>query len=552
MNNKSKKIILVLVCIAIISLFLKLYTFDFSIPVHFDNLKYSLDALQYSQGDYFISQKKNPGWPLFISPFYMMINSENFMDYSNLIRILSISVSTISIIPMYLLAKRFFNEKFSLVAVALFAFEPHLNYISGQGMSESLFILVFILSIYFILKQEIKYIYLSFILAGVFWWIRLEGFYLIIILSIIYFINYKNSKYSLRNFSICIILFLIVVSPMFIQRDIQYGDPFYVWYGETLFSENYGILVTSPDNASVNKYLEENNFISFLDRFIVQGAFNIVENLVKISFPYLIILIPFGLMFSLRPVGQKIGFIKSNWIIILTTLAILLIPFSTIADRRFLFPLFPFLIIFATIPIQRVVEYGLSTFSFSQAKKNYFLIIVGVLILILGTIFTLGITSYGYGAPDTVLQNEEIQFTEFLYENLDGRLLHTSNEIEFLKYIQVIKLDEGFKSFESFRGKNPYPDTYSSGKLTQIWVYGNSMEELIENGKKVGLKYISYSNNDSYFFPFFKDNFSKDDQIPYLNKIIDAKELGYKKLQTKIFEIDYKEFDLFQKTKLQK
>ena len=144
MNNKIKKIVIILVSIAIISLFLKLHTFDFSIPVHFDDLRYSLDAIQYSQGDYFIPQKKNPGWSLFVTPFYMMMNSDNFIDYSNLIRILGLAISTISIVPMYLLAKRFFNEKFSLVAVTLFAFEPHLNYISGQGLSEPLFNLFYI------------------------------------------------------------------------------------------------------------------------------------------------------------------------------------------------------------------------------------------------------------------------------------------------------------------------------------------------------------------------------------------------------------------------
>ena len=141
MKISTKKIIVFLVVIGCISLFLKLHTFDFSIPVHFDNLGYSLDAIQYSNGDYFIPQKKNPGWPLFVTPFYAMLNSDNFMDYSNMIRILGLSISTISIIPMYLLARRFFNEKFALMATILFAFEPHLNYVSGQGVSEPIFIL---------------------------------------------------------------------------------------------------------------------------------------------------------------------------------------------------------------------------------------------------------------------------------------------------------------------------------------------------------------------------------------------------------------------------
>ena len=543
MNNKTKKIVIILVSIAIISLFLKLHTFDFSIPVHFDDLRYSLDAIQYSQGDYFIPQKKNPGWSLFVTPFYMMMNSDNFIDYSNLIRILGLAISTISIVPMYLLAKRFFNEKFSLVAVTLFAFEPHLNYISGQGLSEPLFILVFILSIYFILKSEKKYIYLSFVLGGIFWWIRIEGFYLIIILSIIYFINYKKSKQSIRNFLICIGIFLIVVSPMFIQRDIQYGDPFYIWYNDSLFAENYGSLLASPGNSSAQEYLQQNELYSFLDRFIFQGISNLSETFVKMLFPFLIILVPFGIMFSFRPVEQNMKFIKSNWVVILVTLSVLLIPFSTIAERRFLFPLIPFLIIFATIPIQRVVEYGLSTFSFSNTRKNYFLIIVCGLIILLGSSFTFGTGIYGYGELDSELEKEKIQFTKFLYDNLDGRILNSHYDTEYVNYIQIMEMEGGFKAYESPKGKNPYPDTYSPGELSQIWVYGKTLDELIQNGKDVGLKYISYSNNGSYFFPFFEESFSNYEQFPYLEKIYDAKQMGYKKLEVMIFEINYEKFN---------
>lgn len=547
MKNSSKHIIVFLSIIGAISIFLKLHTFDFSIPIHFDNLGYALDSIQYSQGDYFIPQKKNPGWPLFVTPFYAMINSENFIDYSNMLRILGLSISTVSIIPMYILAKKFFKEKFALMATALFAFEPHLNYIAGQGVSEPIFILVFILSILFILKSEMKYVYLSFILGGIFWWIRLEGFYLVIVLSIIYFINYRKTKYAYRNYIICMLIFLVVISPMFIQRYVQYDDPFYVWYNTTLFAENYGTLVTSPDDASVQDYFKQNDIFSFLDRFVLQGISNLISGLVKISYPYLFILIPFGFMFSLRPVDQNIKFIKSNWAIIIATIAILIIPFSTIPDRRFLFPLFPFLIIFATIPIQRVIEYGLSTFSYPEKSKNFFFVIIVGLVLLLGGIFTFGIGPYGYGQQDTMLQEEKIHFTEFLYDNLDGRMLHSSDVTEFLKYVQVVKTEEGFKSYESPKGRDPYPDIYSPGKLTQISAYGKTMEELIENGRNLELKYISLSDKESAFFPFFKESYDNPEQHQYLKKIYDTKELGYEKLKIKIFEIDYEKFDSISK-----
>jgi len=85
-ENFSKiRIAIILVIIGIISLSLKLYTVDFSIPVQHDNLGYTLDAILYSQGDFFINPKSNPGWRLFISPFMLLTNSSDFIDYQNLL-----------------------------------------------------------------------------------------------------------------------------------------------------------------------------------------------------------------------------------------------------------------------------------------------------------------------------------------------------------------------------------------------------------------------------------------------------------------------------------
>ena len=63
------RIILYLVLICVISLGLKLYTIDFSLPPYSDDFGFLVDSIQYNQGDFFISQKKNPGWPLFLAPF---------------------------------------------------------------------------------------------------------------------------------------------------------------------------------------------------------------------------------------------------------------------------------------------------------------------------------------------------------------------------------------------------------------------------------------------------------------------------------------------------
>ena len=416
------RIIFYLILIIIISLGLKLYTVDFSIPAHSDDFGYILDSIQYGDGDFFISQKKHPGWSLVLTPFMTIINSDNFLDYGSVARILSIAISTVTIIPMYILARRFFDEKYSLVASCLFAFEPHLNYNSGTALSEPLLILVLILSLNFILSDKTKYHYLAFIFTGLCWWVRLEAIYPAIAIILIYFIIHRAKSNSLRNFFLCMIFLLIIISPLFIQRYIQFDDPFYVWQSVTIFSENYAKLLTTPENVGVVDFVEKHGILGLMDR-LTSGLTNLFNILIRISYPYLFILIPFGILFSLRPVEQKLKNIKANWIMIITLISVLIIPFAIIDERRFLLPIFPFLIILSTIPIQRITNYGLNTFSFNERKKSIFLVAIVSIVLLLSITFTMGIGEFGYGLPNSALEYEKIKFTVYLVENFDGRIL---------------------------------------------------------------------------------------------------------------------------------
>jgi hypothetical protein len=447
-----------------------------------------------------------------------------------------------TILPMYILARKFFDQKYSLVAVILFAFEPHLNYIAGRGVSEPLFILISVLTFLFILDKKPKFIFLSFILSGIFWWVRIEGFYLFIIISIIYLLNFRKSRNFIRNYGICIAIFLIVISPMFLQRDMQYGDPFYIWYGENLFVEDYADLLTSTNDSSFFSYVEEHGIFSFIDKFVIKGVSNLSNGLVSISYPFLFILLPFGILFSLRAFDQNKDYIRANWIFTLTILATLLIPFSLITDQRFLFVLLPFLIIFAVLPIQRLIEYGLSTFSFSKKQKTISLLIILSIVVILSALFTTGVGKYGYGLIDSEKENEKMEYAKFLVDNLDGRMLDAGYVTEYVKTIKYTETAELFENYKSPRGKDPFPDTYTSGSLVMIRENGQTLEELISNGENSGLKYIGISKGGSDMLLFLDDVYSHDENYPYLIKISDSVEEGYQKLKVKVFRIDYEIF----------
>ena len=126
MNYISKKnIIFILIIIATISLGFKLYTVDFTVLPNEDVFGWALLGIANSNGDFTEHPRKTLGWPIFTSPFFNLVDSNNFLDYVNITRALGLILSTITIIPMYILSRKFFDVKYSLCATGLFAFEPH-------------------------------------------------------------------------------------------------------------------------------------------------------------------------------------------------------------------------------------------------------------------------------------------------------------------------------------------------------------------------------------------------------------------------------------------
>ena len=357
----KKKIITSLFIIAGISIILKLYLIDFSTFPSEDAIGHILHGIGHTNGNFEPIPAKTLGWSIFLSSFFNFIDSDNFLDYSNLAKILSVSISISSIFVMYKLGRKFFPQKYALVVASLFAFEPHLNYNSVQALTEPLYILIFIISFYFILSQNSRYqYYLSFLFVGILWWVRWPGIIMLIVVSIIFFYNSKISVKSFSKYLLCIGLFLLIVSPMLINRNNEFSDPLYFDMGSKFFTGEFSTLQSKDTielEYSAFDFISEKGILEFFDRFIVIGIFNVMEQLVRIAFPYLIILLPLGIIFSFRAFDQNSKFIKSNWILILVTLGAMIITFAVIPERRFLYYLFPFLIIFATIPIQRLIEY---------------------------------------------------------------------------------------------------------------------------------------------------------------------------------------------------
>lgn len=536
MNFSRKKIAVFLLLVAFISLAIKLSLVNLSLPV-FHGLGFALQAIAYANGDFAVLPKVNPGWPLFTSIFFRLIESNNFNDYLVIVRPLSIFISTATIFPMYFLSRKFFNEKYSIVAASLFAFEPHINFNAGFGFTEPLYILVIVLTVYFVLNKNIKFVYLAFALVGVLWWIRLEGVIMFFALSIIFFLNFKKSKKLLLKYLVCVAIFLIIVSPFLAQRYYQYDNPLYFYYNDHLFiEETYGDYQNLYSNSTASDYIEQKGLDAFIHRYILTGIYQIFELTARVSFPYLFILLPFGALLALRPITQEKKYVRANWIIILVYLGSLTIPFSVIPDKRFLYGLFPFFIIFATVLVERVMENGLSTFSFSRKRKNIFLIIFisGVLVS--------AILVLNYDTVDTLEGEEKIEFAKFLVNNLNGKILYDGKDNLYFGYISADTPSGSFKDHRINREKDPYVESSTSNGSSLMLFKGDSLREILSNEDANDAKYILIRDKNEPF-NFLDDIFKNEEEYTFLKKVFDFNDKGFKKYKVKVFEIDYEKFN---------
>ena len=546
MNRMTKKnIILFLIIIGTISLGLKLYTVDFTVLPNEDAFEYVLIAFAHNNGDFTEHPRKTFGWTIFVSPFFQLIDSNNFLDYVNITRGLGLAISIVTIIPMYILSRKFFDDKYSLCATGLFAFEPHLNYLAWQGLTEQLYILAIILSMYFILNRNSNYSYLSFLTVGLLWWVKWQGAIMLLVASIIFFKIFKKTPKLFVKYSICLSITLIIVSPMLLDRYEQFGDPFYFSQSEHLFLGDYASILAynmKDVEYSAFDYIDDNGFGKFIGNFVLVGIYNLLLTLFKMSLPYLIVFLPFGIIFSLRAFDQEKKYIQSNWILILGTLIPFIVYFAILPEKRLIYHVYPFLIILAIIPLQRFVEYGLSTFSYNERQKKIVLVSIMAVVLILSSFYTLR-----YDLPDPELNDEKILFAETIDGKFEGRILDAGDTLQGLNYVHATNPLGVFKNYKIHNNlSTDFMEEFNSENrnLKPIQLYAKSLEDFIEVSYEYELNYISINKNgvSDVFYPYLDEIYESEAEFSYLTKVFDTEREGFEKLKVKVFEINYEIF----------
>jgi hypothetical protein len=508
-----KNVIFYLSIIVTASFVLRLCLIPYELPLTFDALLYfwygnDISILGKLPVDYTLA---NNGWPIFLSIFFNGLESNNFLDYMILQRVLSVILSCLTIIPVYFLCRKFFNINFSIIGALIFAFEPHLILNSILGITESLFILLTTSAIVAILNSKIRMSYVAFILASLAVLVRSEGMILFLPLSILFLITNRKNKKTLLHYPILSIIFIIILIPTALHNlEINDNDGFL----SRVVSETSQINIIEKEITNQSSQLD---LIDRIEKFIKMFGWSLI--------PIFIMFIPFGLFHIIKSH-------KFDDFIIITLLGTMMIPviyaLSFLPDPRYSYFVFPIFIVVSLFTIKSIHD--------KIINKNLILIIIITGILVSSIIFI------EFKKIDVSDETEAFELSGHIVESTKVINQHIPNS----GYIPIIGLEKFEKfpmlreTFEQKLGMEYCVDVHTCSLI--ILVNSDKIEDFIDYGKTNGLTHIIIYKNDLEKKKFMKDIFNNEENFPYLVKIFDSKK-EYFFHHLKIFEINYQKYD---------
>jgi hypothetical protein len=434
----------------------------------------------------------NIGWPLFLSFWFSVFSFENTLQYMQLQKLISIVASSLTIIPIFSLCRKFFDEKLSLIGISLFIFDPRIIANSLLGITESMFILLGITSLVTFLKYDRKWIILSFICAGFTSIIRAEGIFIFFTLIILFLIKYRISKEVLKTLIPCLLIFFMILTPvMYYKIEVTGND---AMFQRVAYGTNQIFMNNQEDNNEILKGIEL--FIKYLGWIMI---------------PTFVIFVPYGIYeYFKRDIKDK------NFIIvylIVVSFPILYAYIMQAQDTRYLYILYPIFSLLSLFAVKRYIS------KISNKKVILSILVIGI--------FSSSIGFYEFKNSDYKNEIELNEIAKIVSNNVKGLNYHPLET----KYIRAAEIPNDwpfiFKE-ENYEIKIIPTDNYQD------------LEEYILNSKDELTHLIVDDNTE--LPEFLQEIYYNYHEYQYLQKIFDSKENGFD-YHIILFEINFEEFN---------
>ena len=493
-QKKIKKII-PLAVIFFIGLGLRVHYFPHELPLVVDSLSYFLYSTEtISLGHLPTTWTPiNNGWPIFIAFWFSIINLENTLEYMQLQRTISIILSTLTVIPVYFLCRKFFNDKLSLIGASIFIFDPRIILNSLLGITEPLFILLSTTALVFFLKYKRKEIIFAFILVSLCTTVRSEGIFVFLTLTILFLIKYKISKEIIKTYLPALIIFVLILIPVMDYRiEITGSDGIFL---RAIESSTQSISTTNQEGIEK----------------IFEGAKLFVSYLGWIMIPVFIVFLPFGSIQLFRKKIENTSFIII--FLIVSSIPIFYAYMVQAQDTRYLYVLYPIFCVLSLFAVQSYIS--------KINRKNI------VIVLIILGILSSSIIFYEFKKIDYEKEKELYQIGKIASKIISATNVHPTES----RYISVAQIPDQWPFVF-------HDDMYMIKRIS----IGNvdNLEDYILNSRDE-LTHIIVDDNPN-LPKFLQDVNKNEEKYEYLKKIFDSKNEGFNH-QMKIFEIDYEKLD---------
>ena len=518
-----KKPIFFLFIIGIIGLIIRLYYFPFDLPITHDSIDYFSYAVVTSQQGHLPVDwgLTNNGWPIFLSFFFSIFEPQKFLELTYLQRFLSIIISVLTIIPVYLLCSRFVKKQFAIIGAALFVLEPRIIINSLLGITEPLYLLLGIISLFLFLSKRYTIILISFFILALCSTIRYEGFLILFPFLVIFFIRFRKDKKIIQKILLAIGIFFITIIPITfayyestgeegIINPILGGGANYLLthviqgipdYGDAIYGEN-----TEEDRVST---------------FVSLGIINTIKYLGWVLIPTFLLFIPIGVILLF----QKRDY--TTLTIILFGITMLIPAFYAygrgIEETRYLYMLFPILCIISSLTIKKISE---------KFKKENLILITIVIGIILSSVIFLD-----YKKIDREHEIESYLIAKDI-TSIAGGINHYSPTS---KYIHIAEISNKWPIIPLPPKEENYNQLFDVKKISPKKY--SSLNDYIINSKEKGLTHLVI-NKEKNNAKFLDDIFYHEEKYPYLIKEYDSLDQGFK-IQIKMYKIDYIKFENF-------
>lgn len=193
-TKRTKSFLLLYILVFLIFLIRINFTADYL--EDWDSVQFALALHNYSITDH---QPHPPGYPLYIL-FGKLLNIFFDNDTKSL-TFMSSFLGSLSIIPLFFLAKKIFNQSVAILTIIFFIFTPLVWILSATALTDipGFFFLVSISYLIYITKDNYKYFVIVSFIAGLILGIRTNSILIIVSLLILVLLHNRNLKLTILS-----------------------------------------------------------------------------------------------------------------------------------------------------------------------------------------------------------------------------------------------------------------------------------------------------------------------------------------------------------------